>query len=404
MTDINLYRRHSPDCPHFGRGQNYTKCSCPIWCYGRLNDTEIRRSVKTRDWARAVKRVEAWERAPRAAKPVTTLAGAIEAYIADCRVRSLAESTIESYAKTTEHLLQFSGSKLTDEIDMDLLSAFRESRKVAPSTSGKELESLRAFCAFCVKRGWIERNWAKEMKAPKEKALPTLPFSQADVTKILDACGRLEDDNPNTRERTRLLARARVLVMLYSGLRISDTVRLRRDSVDMETGKCLLRVMKTGVPLYVTLHGSAVSALDALPKTGDYFFWTGESKLRTAVGNARKSIQRVLALAGVKGHPHRFRDTFSVRLLENGEDLRTVQLLLGHTSIRTTEKHYAPYVKSFQRILDAATAKLAFEKIPVQNPVQTKGRLLKFPKISKLAGGSQWESNPPATQSTAQRV
>lgn len=62
----------------------------------------------------------------------------------------------------------------------------------------------------------------------------------------------------------------------------------------------------------------------------------------------------------MKGHPHRFRDTFSVSLLEKGEDLRTAQLLLGHTSIKTTEKHYAPFVQSFQRILDAATAKLDF--------------------------------------------
>jgi site-specific recombinase XerD len=56
----------------------------------------------------------------------------------------------------------------------------------------------------------------------------------------------------------------------------------------------------------------------------------------------------------VAGHPHRFRDTFSVGLLEKGEDLRTVLLLLGHKSIKTTERHYAPYVRSFQAILDAA--------------------------------------------------
>jgi site-specific recombinase XerD len=65
-------------------------------------------------------------------------------------------------------------------------------------------------------------------------------------------------------------------------------------------------------------------------------------------------------VAKVKGHPHRFRDTFSVSLLEKGENLHTVQLLLGHTSIKTTEKHYAPFVESFQRVLDAATSKLDF--------------------------------------------
>lgn len=69
------------------------------------------------------------------------------------------------------------------------------------------------------------------------------------------------------------------------------------------------------------------------------------------------------------GHPHRFRDTFSVRLLESGEDIYTVSKLLGHSSVKTTERHYAPWVRSLQRILDAATSKLDFTS-RVQKTVQ----------------------------------
>ncbi len=100
-------------------------------------------------------------------------------------------------------------------------------------------------------------------------------------------------------------------------------------------------------------------------------------KLLTAIGDARRTVFRVLKVPNVKGHPHRFRDTFSVRLLEQGEDLRTVQLLLGHTSIRTTEKHYAPFVQSFQRILDAATAKLDFSGTKSGTVQKPAGKLLK---------------------------
>jgi integrase len=68
----------------------------------------------------------------------------------------------------------------------------------------------------------------------------------------------------------------------------------------------------------------------------------------------------VFKLAGIKGHPHMFRDTFSVGLLNQGTSMRTVQLLLGHSSIQTTEKHYAPFDRGTQVILDAAVSKLDF--------------------------------------------
>jgi integrase len=56
----------------------------------------------------------------------------------------------------------------------------------------------------------------------------------------------------------------------------------------------------------------------------------------------------------VNGHTHRFRDTFAVALLEKGATIENVSRLLGHTSIKITERHYSPWVKSRQDALDAA--------------------------------------------------
>ncbi|MEK7752189.1 MAG: tyrosine-type recombinase/integrase, partial [Acidobacteriota bacterium] len=359
---LNLYRRHADGCPH--TDQNYMGCNCPIWCYGVLNGRHVRRSVGTRDMGRAAKRIDAWEiSAAAGGGPMRTIGEAIESYLGDCRARKLAESTARSYSKTLEHLKTFcdgAGVHNIQEVDLGLFTDFRAARPVAASTSGKELETLRAFCAFATERKWLAENYARKLAPPKEGGPPTLPFDRDEVDAILAACGKIEDDNPHTLGRTQARARALCLVLLYSGLRISDAIKLARKSVDLATGKLLLRVMKTGAPLYVRLGQPAIEALADLPPDGGYFFWTGEGKLATAVGNARRTISRLLAIARVKGHPHRFRDTFSVSLLEKGEDLRTVQLLLGHTSIKTTERHYAPFVQSFQRILDAATAKLDF--------------------------------------------
>jgi integrase/recombinase XerD len=372
---LNLYRRHLHKCPHREKGQNYTKCSCPIWCDGELHGKRTRESLETRDWARAIKRLEKLETGPEGTRILVSVAEGIASYLGDCRARNLAGSTIESYTKTLEHLSGFcvsKGIRRMDGIDLGVLTDFRAGRTVpardeneaprpiSPSTSSKELETLRAFCAFAKKRGWLPENFARDLVPPKEAGPPTLPFGRDEVDKILEACGKLEDGNPQTVERTRARARAMCLVMLYSGMRISDTILLKRAAVDLASGKLLLRVMKTGAPLYVRLGAPATEALGALPIEGEYFFRNGASKLYTSIGNARKTISRVLAVAGIEGHPHRFRDTFSVSLLEKGENLHTVQLLLGHTSIKTTEKHYAPFVESFQRVLDAATSKLDF--------------------------------------------
>ncbi len=98
---LNLYRRHAPKCPHRKKGQNYTKCSCPIWCDGERNGKRFRRAVGVCDWARAVKRVEKWEGDPKeAAVAEPSIAEAIASYIGDCRARRLKESTIISYQKT----------------------------------------------------------------------------------------------------------------------------------------------------------------------------------------------------------------------------------------------------------------------------------------------------------------
>jgi hypothetical protein len=172
---LTLYRRHIEDCAHRSKGQNYTTCSCPIWCDGELDGKRFRRSVGLRDWARAAKRVDQWEAKPKTAVAPSSLAFSVNSYLGDCRARNLKASTVASYEKTLDHLQAFGrgrGITQIDQVDLALLTDFRASRKVQPSTSGKELETLRAFCAFAAKRGWISENFAKELSAPLESGPP----------------------------------------------------------------------------------------------------------------------------------------------------------------------------------------------------------------------------------------
>jgi integrase len=255
-------------------------------------------------------------------------------------------------------LADFAGAIPLPAVITERITRFRSLRKVAATTGRKELTTLRSFFNFAVRQRWIAESPAAAVRMPKADQMPTLPLSQMEVAALLDAC-EVIGNLPRHKER----ARALVLLLLYSGLRIGDVVKLRRDRIDWKTGRLILRTAKSGSRVSVLLPPAVVTALDKLPK-GEFLFWRG-GRGASAESAARQTLNRLAAHAGLSGiHPHRFRDTFACRLLENGADLRTVQHLLGHASIKTTERHYAPFVSAHQRLLDEATARLDFSGAP----------------------------------------
>jgi integrase/recombinase XerD len=117
---------------------------------------------------------------------------------------------------------------------------------------------------------------------------------------------------------------------------------------------------KTGEYVYVPVPEEVVDALRAVKhKHPDYFFWSGHSKVPAAVSVWRRRLADVFDRAGVKnGHSHRLRDTFAVRMLEAGLSVENVSTLLGHASIKVTQRHYSPWVKTRQDALDREVLKV----------------------------------------------
>ena len=110
----------------------------------------------------------------------------------------------------------------------------------------------------------------------------------------------------------------------------------------------------TGTPVYCPLPDSVVIALAAIPSISTkYFFWTGESKPESATGDRQRTLKAVFEEAKIlDGHAHRFRDTFAVGLLQAGVPMERVSVLLGHSSIKVTEKYYSPWVAARQEQLE----------------------------------------------------
>ena len=109
--------------------------------------------------------------------------------------------------------------------------------------------------------------------------------------------------------------------------------------------------------MWLPIPRLVVQYLEEIKDFGDYFFWSGNGLAKSAVSDWQRTLGKVFKAAGVKGHAHRFRDTFSVNLLRKGVSLETVSILLGHSNSRITAKHYNPWVKARQLELEDSIQK-----------------------------------------------
>ena len=235
---------------------------------------------------------------------------------------------------------QSRGVRCLDEFGLELWSDSRATWPNRNVAALKKLGYLRTFLRFCHDNGWIPEYPGQKLRSPRVTQRPTMPFMQDKMVKILAAA------KPGSR------VRALVLLLRYTGLRIHDAVTLKRERI---CGKILLLyTAKTGVLVYCPVPDFVVTALECLPPRGEHFFWTGLAKPKSVASYWQRQLQRLFERAGVtNAHAHRFRDTFAVELPLAGTPIEPVAALLAHTSIKTTERHYAPRTRSRQEQLEA---------------------------------------------------
>jgi site-specific recombinase XerD len=350
-TKLSVYRRHTADCPGKAQGRKYTKCNCPVWMNGTHHGEPIDQSLGTRSMQEALRQVAALED-PHTPflKPVEEAIAAYQQHIA-----LLAAATKRRYTGVLRQFMAYlerERVKHMADIDVSTLDGYRAARQLRPATLAKELSILNPFFTFALKRKWIEENPAQNIEVPRHiRAKEIVPYEESEITRMLAAC-----DEIGQSRYERLRARAMLLLLRYTGLRISDVASLAKDRI--QGGRIYLRTLKTGGLVFLKIPQELLDALAMLPaprgapSPSRYFFWNEAALKQTNVDKSRRTLVAVFKRSGVQNaHAHRFRHTLATEILARGDREEDVAKILG-ISPNVVRQHYAKWSPAWQARID----------------------------------------------------
>lgn len=278
-----------------------------------------------------------------------TLIGDYLEYMAIERGRS--KKTIANYSHYLTRLVDFAGDVTIDEVTPDLIRKWRlwlndlgsdRSDELGKATQNYHLIALRNFLKYCHKRDIVAMS-ADQIELAKVARTKVTFLDKDELERLLE--------QPNTQEIAGLRDRA-ILELLYSsGLRVSELVSLDTAHINLKRREFTVRGKgQKDRPVFISQQAADWVQLyidtreDALPAL---FISYGGKAATNTTGNYRRltprSIQRMVAryalLAGITKHvsPHSLRHSFATDLLMNGADIRSVQAMLGHSNIATTQ-------------------------------------------------------------------
>jgi integrase/recombinase XerD len=274
----------------------------------------------------------------------------IHVFLSYLRVeKGLSQNTILAYGRDLKRFAVFLATRRKNEVDtvdredvVDFLSHLYRQKLDSRSVS-RYLVSLRSFFKYALAEELVRKDPTENLESPKiRQSLPSY-LRKEEVERLLSA--------PSTNTPVGLRDRAMLEVLYSTGLRVSELLNLRISDLDMRMG-CVRCIGKGDKERLVPIGRKAIAAVeaylaDARPKL---IRWGAPPPhnhvlFLTVAGRrlSRITIWKILHDYGVKlglrGRltPHKLRHSFATHLLEGGADLRSVQLMLGHADIATTQ-------------------------------------------------------------------
>jgi integrase/recombinase XerC len=265
--------------------------------------------------------------------------------------RRMAENTVEAYARDVAQFLTFLTSHLAtpprladvaglSTTDIRAFMAARRNGGASPRTLARGIAGIRSFVRFLEKEGGANGAALRAIRPPRRKKTLPKPLTAAGARAVVEAPGELGEEPWITARN------AAVLALLYgAGLRISEALSLRRSEAPDGT-EAILRVRGKGgkervVPVLPAVATAIAAYLAACPFSpgphAPLFLGARGGPLNPRI--VQRAMERIRSAFGLPetATPHALRHSFATHLLASGGDLRSIQELLGHASLSTTQ-------------------------------------------------------------------
>lgn len=271
----------------------------------------------------------------------------IDEYLAVLKLeKNLSDNSVSSYKSDLFRLLKFlEENKIEDysEVDHNIISKFLQLLKkngLTGSSASRYLSSLRGFFFYLYNNDYIQKDPTERISSAKvTRRLPEV-LSFHEIEKILE--------QPDINDKLGLRDKAILELFYSSGLRVSELIELKISDLFLDDE--VIRVLGKGSKQRVVPIGSSAikwlneymiksrPLLEQRLKSKNYIFLNSRGTKLSRMG-VWKFVERYTKEAGIKKevHPHTFRHSFATHLLEGGADLRSVQEMLGHSDISTTQ-------------------------------------------------------------------
>jgi len=259
--------------------------------------------------------------------------------------KGLSRNTIEAYSLDLTRFLDYLRAKgireLRDVGKFDvrgfLLSLKR--KDLSTKSIGRDLSAIRTFFRFLIQEGILETNPIEDLESPRvAKKLPEI-LSLKEIKQILE--------QPNLQTPLGIRDRAMLEMLYATGMRVSELTHLPTHQVNLEGGYVLLygkgskeRIVPLGSEAmnWATLYLGTARGILAKARESPFLFINRSGRGMTRQG-FWKNLRDYARRAGLRKRitPHLLRHSFASHLLERGADLRSVQMMLGHVDISTTQ-------------------------------------------------------------------